>query len=699
MASLNPFRDINVTASASQYTFRSPSSPNAPALVIDRPSGDMRLVESPKAEGKRVTSIAGIMGMIRLRLDKYIIIITKALLVGRIRGHSVYKVQAVEFLPLQDRHLHDPDEDTYLSLLRTHLRTGPMYLSYSFDLTNSFQRQSMANTSLPLWQRADERFFWNRHVQSDLIDMRSSNPAVDPYILPVFFGYLNVSTATIKSTSLTFVLITRKSRHRAGTRYFTRGVDEAGNVANYNETEQIVILGDTSGGLGGYDQSSMAGKQGSQSVQVLSYVQTRGSVPIYWAEVNNIKYTPKIHLKSLELAKNSARKHFDEQIQLYGDNYMVNLVNQKGREERVKAGYENMVKMLVTSPTESREGSSKTSERFREIEPMGNSKLVDRLHYIYFDFHHECGGMKWHRVQLLIDKLGDGLHEQHYFHSVEGGATNTVRNYQKSVVRTNCMDCLDRTNVVQSILARWTLNRQMIDLGVLKKGENTADFENFEVMFRNAWADNADVVSRAYSGTGALKTDFTRTGVRTKAGALADLSNSITRYIRNNFADGPRQDAYDLFLGVYLPSTSNNISSSLLFVDRRPILIQSIPYILYAAMFLVFAAFVLPRPTGSGLISIRIFALFWLAVGLWAASFIWNHGMLYVNWPKLNVPGFAADGYNEALGKAKKDKIVGKWVERGSFSSGAGGGRERGSSISGGNIRLIHLEEGKKRIE
>lgn len=310
---------------------------------------------------------------------------------------------------------------------------------------------------------------------------------MDPYILPVFFGYLNVSTVTIKSTSLTFVLITRKSRHRAGTRYFTRGVDEAGNVANYNETEQVVILGDTSGGLGGYDQSSMASKQGSQSVQVLSYVQTRGSVPVYWAEVNNIKYTPKIYLKSLELAKNSARKHFDEQIRIYGDNYMVNLVNQKGREERVKAGYENMVKMLVTSPTESREGSSKTSERFREIEPMGNSKLVDRLHYIYFDFHHECGGMKWHRVQLLIDKLGDGLHEQHYFHSVEG-ATNTVRNHQKSVVRTNCMDCLDRTNVVQSVLARWTLNRQMIDLGVLQKGEKTADFENFEVMFRNGKA-------------------------------------------------------------------------------------------------------------------------------------------------------------------------------------------------------------------
>lgn len=213
--------------------------------------------------------------------------------------------------------------------------------------------------------------------------------------------------------------------------------------------------------------------------------------------------------------------------------------------------------------------------------------------------------------------------------------------------------------------------------------------------FSLAWADNADVVSRAYSGTGALKTDFTRTGVRTKAGALADLSNSITRYFRNNFADGPRQDAYDLFLGVYLPSTTNNISSSLLFVDRRPILIQSIPYILYAAIFLLFAAFVLPRPAGSGLASIRMFALFWLLVGLWAANFVIVHGMLYVNWPKLNVPGFAMDGYAEALSKVKKDKLVGKWVEMGGIS----GNRERGSSISGGNIRLIHLEEGKKRIE
>lgn len=243
-----------------------------------------------------------------------------------------------------------------------------------------------------------------------------------------------------------------------------------------------MVLGDVAGG---HDQNSASGKQSSRDVQVLSYLQTRGSVPVYWSEVNNLKYTPKLQVKSLDLAVNSARKHFDEQIQLYGDNYMVNLVNQKGREEKVKVAYENIVKKLVSSPAESKESSSKTSERFREIEPMGRASDLDRLHYVYFDFHHECRGMKWHRAQLLLDKLGDGLHGQQYFHSVEGGATDSVQSYQKSIVRTNCMDCLDRTNVVQSMLARWTLNRQMIDAGVLEKGEDTAAFEGFEVMFRN----------------------------------------------------------------------------------------------------------------------------------------------------------------------------------------------------------------------
>ena len=40
---------------------------------------------------------------------------------------------------------------------------------------------------------------------------------------------------------------------------------------------------------------------------------------------------------------------------------------------------------------------------------------------------------------------------------------------------------------------------------------------------------------------GALKTDFTRTGQRTKLGLLEDGRRSAIRYFKNNFADGFRQ--------------------------------------------------------------------------------------------------------------------------------------------------------------
>lgn len=579
-----------------------------------------------------------------MKLDKYIIVITKAQPMGRLKGHMVYKIIATEFLPIRERPLHDPEEDTYLALLKTFIKSGPMYFSYSLDLTNTFQRQSQLDSSQPLWKRADDRFFWNKFIQSDLIDFRSSGsrqqhgqqPGLDPYILPVIFGMLEIIPTRLKGTPLTMVLITRRSRHRAGTRYFSRGIDEQGHVANYNETEQIIILNDSTSGLGGFAggagmQNGKIGGSGGKELQIMSYVQTRGSVPVYWAEVNTLHYTPKLQIRGIEPAILAARAHFDEQIRLYGDNYIVNLVNQKGREQRVKEAYEQMIKLLVSSPRESTQQDQVTEEKFHVVEPSVQRQAMDRLHYVYFDYHNETRGLQWHRTQLLLERLGDALEKQQYFRGVDMPADMEgrleVRNHQTSVVRTNCMDCLDRTNVVQSMLARYALNRQLTDLGVLSRGETFTSDNDFEILFRKIWADNADVVSRSYSGTGALKTDLTRTGKRTVAGAVQDLQNSIMRYARNNFLDGPKQDAFDLFLGAYLPNTS----SVAVFADNRPLLIQSIPYILAFSIFFVFVGSFTRRLPDSAVLPLRIFIIFWFVVAAWCAKFIYTHGTLYVS--------------------------------------------------------------------
>ena len=91
----------------------------------------------------------------------------------------------------------------------------------------------------------------------------SSTFSLDPYIFIYNF-----------QEQVTWAILTRRSRYRTGTRYFVRGADDAGNVANFCETEQIIEK--RSSGL------------------AASYVQTRGSMPMKWTQTPDIYYKPKV---------------------------------------------------------------------------------------------------------------------------------------------------------------------------------------------------------------------------------------------------------------------------------------------------------------------------------------------------------------------------------------------------------------------
>ena len=107
----------------------------------------------------------------------------------------------------------------------------------------------------------------------------------------------------------------------------------------------------------------------------------------------------------------------------------------------------------------------------------------------------------------------------------------------------------------------------------------------FEDIFREAWSDHADSLSILYSGTPALKTDFTRTGKRTSKGALMDGFHSIHRFYINNFTDGYNQDCLDFASGTLnsrkaeanlVPSKSGFINSFFIWAAFVSFFISSI---------------------------------------------------------------------------------------------------------------------------
>ncbi|GAA98455.1 uncharacterized protein L969DRAFT_61487 [Mixia osmundae IAM 14324] len=583
--------------------------PQGQTLTITRKTNEIIVNNGAKRPQQYDTmlKVYGLFGIVSLLNSEYIILITGIKRVATLLSHPVYqatdfKVFAIEPMPFEwtvDKVLAagHPNEKYLLSLVKSHLYSGPFYFSYGYDLTRSLQAQSKSGNNGPAWKLADDRFFWNKYLQSRMIET-ASRQDVSKFILPVIFGFFEIKQADANGRDFLFGVISRRSRYRAGTRYFSRGIDLDGHVANFNETEMLTLMDKPSHG------SAVGGNRAPIKGEIRgSYIQTRGSVPIFWAEINNLRYKPDLKIMDLDATHEATKKHFDEQVEIYGDQFLVSLVNQKGYERPVKEGYE------------------------KAVQTLGNP----RVHYTYFDYHHECKGMRFDRVSILIDKLESDLIRQGYFFH-DTSSSQTPQKTQTSVVRTNCMDCLDRTGVVQAALAKWALTQQLQAVGIFSSKETVDDHPRLQHIFRNLWADNADGVSVAYSGTGALKTDYTRTGKRSKQGALQDGINSAVRYIKNNFLDGPRQDAYDVVTGRWQPRKGRDAA----FGDARPFFARFVPYVLLLSIVALFFGISSPRFTSQNFYPLKTFFAFWIVVTVISTAYIAAHGVDYVAYPRLN---------------------------------------------------------------
>uniref|UniRef100_A0A8C4NUD6 SAC domain-containing protein n=1 Tax=Dicentrarchus labrax TaxID=13489 RepID=A0A8C4NUD6_DICLA len=396
------------------------------------------------------------------------------------------------------------------------------------------------------------------------------------FALPVVHGFIVMKPCRINGKIFEWILISRRSCFRAGVRYYVRGIDSEGHAANFVETEQIVLY------------------EGAKA----SFVQTRGSMPFYWSQRPNLKYKPKPIISKTTNHMDGFQRHFDSQLLIYGKQSILNLVNQKGSEKPLEQAFAKMVS------------------------GMNNGML----NYIAFDFHKECSHMRWDRLQILVDSVAETQDEYSYF--MVNSEEKTVAQ-QRGVFRSNCMDCLDRTNVIQSLLARRSLQSQLQRMGVLNVGQRIEEQAEFEKIYKNAWADNANACAVQYAGTGALKTDFTRTGKRTRWGLLMDGWNSMIRYYKNNFSDGFRQDSIDLFLGNFAVDESDGPTPLRVQKDWK---FLTLPIIMLVAFSMCIVCLLMAGDTWTETLA---YVMFWGAASAITATIILFNGQDFVDAPKL----------------------------------------------------------------
>lgn len=427
---------------------------------------------------------------------------------------------------------------------------GGMYFSYTFDITTSLQRKyqqvqklkrqsillkdlqayespqgpqlldemevfAEPNPTLPLWRRVDRRFWWNEMLSKPLIDTGSHS-----YVLPIMQGYFQQSTFHVPTPAnftapgdlvspesdrletipVHYSIISRRSRERAGLRYQRRGIDDEANVANFVETETVVSI------------------MRDDRANVFSHIQIRGSIPVYWSQPSyGLKPPPQLSKdRTPEQNLDAMKRHFGRLINMYGPLTIVNLAEQRGKEAPVANAYRDRVSEL---------------------------DWKDVL-YKEYDFHAETKGMKYENISKLVSQLQRNFDSQGFFWASGG----LVLSEQKSVFRVNCIDTLDRTNVVQSAFARSVLQSQL-EAVAIHTNPVIRERSDVEVVFNDVWANNGDAISKEYAGTSALKGDFTRTGKRDISGLLNDGLNSLSRVYTSTFTDWFGQAIIDYILG------------------------------------------------------------------------------------------------------------------------------------------------------
>ncbi|RUP50633.1 hypothetical protein BC936DRAFT_138303 [Jimgerdemannia flammicorona] len=206
--------------------------------------------------------------------------------------------------------------------------SGDMILfAYDFDLTNTFQRKhgkGAGEQEKPLWQQVDKRFFWNEKLVEDFIKQE-----LHEWILPVTQGSLQIEACEVEGFAFDFILISRRSRERAGLRYQRRGLNEHGHVANFVETEQIVA----------FEREDMT--------HHASFVQTRGSIPLFWSQTPYGLHPVPVLERSEAENEIAFEHHFADQVAKYGPQVAINLTELHGREAIVGGEYRSRVEHLA----------------------------------------------------------------------------------------------------------------------------------------------------------------------------------------------------------------------------------------------------------------------------------------------------------------------------------------------------------------
>lgn len=538
----------------------------------------------------------GIVGFIKFTGPYYLVTIKTRVPVAMIGGHYVYHSEETQLTPVTGKVPKNTqvEEARLMAAFRSVDLSKNFYFSYSYDLTNTLQsyftHPSSYSASLGAFSpiRFDpeesssssraagfdprrvawgfhDKFFWNHYLLLSAFGNTVDREGGSPWVLPLIYGFVDQSKVNVLGRTVYVAVIARRSRHFAGARFLKRGVSEDGYVANEVEIEQIVCDALTTA-LHIPDPERRGDFHARKpNPRYTSYVQLRGSIPLLWNQDTTLtKAKPPIEFSVIDPYFSGAARHFDDLFARYGPSVVVlNLIKEKERQPR----------------------ESKLLPEFKQCIDYLNQFLTepDILYYVGFDMSAAQRSRQVDVISYLGGVAEEVINRTKFFHSGaepkskkfitqepvynddgepdESGETQPVffrpgPTLQCGVCRTNCIDCIDRTNAAQFVVGKAALAHQLHALGIIQSRVTPYDSDVVDIL-TNMYHDLGDTIALQYGGSHLVNTlqTYRKTGNQYKSHAR-DTLEGLKRFYANSFADADKQAAINLFLGIEAPAVS-----------------------------------------------------------------------------------------------------------------------------------------------
>ena len=262
--------------------------------------------------------------------------------------------------------------------------------------------------------------------------------------------------------------------------------------------------------------------------------------------------------------------HISKQIELYSSNLLLSLIDRKGLEQDIGEEYEKNFQLY----------SHLYAPHLTSQAPNGESRK--KLKYIAFDFHKECAGGQYSNIDVLLLYIKPVLLHNSYFLKDSSG---TLIEEQQGNIRTNCIDCLDRTNVIQCQIAKFMLFVQLSTLGIIEKSSMSippTSYLNYHL--NHIWANHADAISTRYTGflslpsLSPLSFSFLLPSVSYSSFLLGSESSSFQFPSISSPSPSPCFVFFILPSWLVFRSSSYSLSSSTLFLPVKFLLFTHSPF-------------------------------------------------------------------------------------------------------------------------